>query len=103
MKKTLTTFVAATVLSLGLGTVGATAAEAAAPAPKGCVTKAEYKKVKNGMTKAKVHKIFGTKGIRVTNSNGVEGRGYVTCTSRKGGVGVVYSGGKVVSKAAQWR
>ncbi|GAA5147949.1 hypothetical protein GCM10023340_21130 [Nocardioides marinquilinus] len=99
MKKILAATVAAA--TLGLTTVTVSPADAAPS--KGCVTRAEYKKVKKGMTKARVHSIFGTSGQRVTMSGGVEGRGYKVCTSKTGAVGVAYSKGKLASKAVTWR
>ena len=68
---------------------GAAAPEsAAAPsaAAKGCVTRAEYRKVKKGMPKAKVHKIFGTAG----KLGSVEGRGYKVCGNPRGAVGISF-------------
>lgn len=52
---------------------GATAADAA-PKNKPCVTTTEFGKVKVEMSKAKVAKIFGTKGKR--ESLGPDGHGY---------------------------
>ncbi len=100
MKKVLVALAATASVSFTFAAVGAPSASAAG---KGCVTKSEYKKVTTGMAKAKVHKIFGTKGTKVTLAEGVEGRSYKVCTSSKGGVGILYGDGKVVSKAAKWR
>ncbi|GAB3248432.1 hypothetical protein [Kineosporia babensis] len=54
--------------------VGGAAAADAAPKNKPCVTTTEFGKVQVGMSKAKVAKIFGTKGKR--ESVGPDGHGY---------------------------
>jgi hypothetical protein len=107
IKKTLAATVATAALALAPVAVGASPAQAAEAssdvvAKKGCVTKKEYKKVKTGMAKAKVHKIFGTAGKREFKRGGGEGRSYQACTSKKGRIGIVYGGNKVAGKAAQW-
>lgn len=96
---------AAAALALTSTAFGAVAVPAGAAAPesaaapsaaaKGCVTRAEYRKVKKGMPKAKVHKIFGTAGKRSTiaplpNGGSVEGRGYKVCGNPRGAVGVSF-------------
>ncbi|GAA4692095.1 hypothetical protein [Nocardioides nanhaiensis] len=120
IRRLLATSAAVALTSTALGTV-ATSAGAAAPesaaasvsaAAKGCVTKAEYRKVKKGMTKTKVHKIFGTSGKLVTrqslgNGQVLEARGYQTCGSRPGGVGISFlkkgkQSPKVAEKAGQF-
>jgi hypothetical protein len=51
----------------------------AADESPGCVSRAEFRQVKDGMTQAKVHRIFGTRGkVNYSGSGGV-GREYVTC------------------------
>ncbi|WP_141014540.1 hypothetical protein [Nocardioides sambongensis] len=114
--------IAATVLTtaltstafLAVAAPGADAADRGADrAAKGCVTKAEYKKVKKGMPIAKVHKIFGTAGKQTVSVPGVGGgkvvgRAYKVCTSKKGAVGVSYvvkPGKKPVlgAKTAVWK
>ncbi|MEO9325285.1 hypothetical protein ABFT23_17460 [Nocardioides sp. C4-1] len=111
---------AAVVLSLSLVGTGAVTssgpASAAAPsdraAGKGCVSKAEYRKIKKGMTIAKVKRITGTNGKQVSKTalpggKFVVGRAYKVCTSKKGGVGIAFTNQtgpyKVASKAAAWR
>lgn len=111
---------AAAVLSTTLVGTGAIAsvgaATAAAPsdraASKGCVSKAEYRKIKKGMTIAKVKRITGTNGKQVSKTalpggKFVVGRAYKVCTSKKGGVGIAFTNQtgsyKVASKAASWR
>ncbi|GLY15700.1 hypothetical protein LWF15_19720 [Kineosporia rhizophila] len=54
--------------------VGGAVAADAAPKNKPCVTTTEFGKVKVGQSKAKVAKIFGTKGKR--DSIGPDGHGY---------------------------
>jgi TRAP-type uncharacterized transport system substrate-binding protein len=63
-------------VTAALLTGGAVAADAAQAAPKNkpCVTTTEFGKVHVGQSKAKVAKIFGTKGKRV--SVGPDGHGY---------------------------
>lgn len=65
----MTKLVIALLIAAGL-TLG-TAPAAVADTP-GCVTKGEYKKVRKGMTVAKVHRIFDTKG-KVTASGSSAG------------------------------
>ena len=54
-----------------------------ASASAGCVTKSEYKAIKLGMSRDKVHQILGTTGSLIgwTKMNGykIEGRSYPTC------------------------
>jgi hypothetical protein len=77
---------------------------AAADTP-GCVTRAEYRAVKHGMTKTKVHGIFDTRGNRqAIASSGrytVEIRSYKTC-SRFSAVAVSYQNGRLSTKSAVW-
>lgn len=112
---------AAAVLSTALaGTaalVPAGAATAEAPseraAGKGCISKAEYKKIKNGMTMAKVKAITGTGGVQVSKTalpggKFVIGRAYKVCTSKRGAAGIAYTNQsstsyKVASKSVVWR
>jgi hypothetical protein len=110
---------AATVLT-AVATTGALVApgtaHAAAPAEraasKGCVTKAEYRKIKKGMTVAKVKKVTGTNGKQVSKSplgdgRFVVGRAYKACTGKRSGVGIAFVGKdgvfKVESKSAVWK
>ena len=69
----------------------------------GCVTKAEYRKVRKGMPKAQVHRIFGTVGIQVDTFDTNEVRGYRACTSKKGAVALVFTKGKLSTKQARWK
>lgn len=70
-------------------------------AASACVSKAEFKKLKNGMTKAKVKSITGTGGTLVsaagTGSFRIEIRSYKACT-QFGAVSIGYMGGKLNSK-----
>lgn len=72
------------VLGLAGGTVAFVPTASAANKTPGCVTKAEYKKAKKGMTKAHVKNIFGTGGKREAraSSGGYvdEIRSYKTCS-----------------------
>jgi len=122
IRRTAAAAFAAALTSTSVLAASTVAAEAAAPsastsaAPsvhaKGCVTKAEYRKVKKGMAQSKVHKIFGTKGKVGSRSNlpdGVklEARSYKVCGSKPGGVGVSYTkkpgkSYKLAAKAAEF-
>jgi hypothetical protein len=79
----------------------APAAQAANKTP-GCVTKAEYKKAKKGMTKAKVKKIFGTGGKQLSTASAggfrAEVRNYKTCVEF-GSVAITFGNGKLDVKA----
>lgn len=97
MKKILRVFVGL-VMSFSL-ILGFTAIPA--NAEPGCVTQAEFKKVKNGMTKKRVAKLFGTKGEQFAVSGKgrfrLELRSYTAC-SEFGSVSIGFIGGKVDSK-----
>lgn len=79
----------------------ASADASVSPASSGCVTYAEFRKVKNGMTKGQVAKIFGTKGKLEASSEGggykFEIRGYDGCTQYSY-VTVSFTNGKVDGK-----
>ncbi|WP_296606951.1 hypothetical protein [Nocardioides sp.] len=63
MRKTLPSLADLALVATGaLTTIGATTSTASAATA--CVTKAEYKKAKKGMTKTKIDHMFGTKGHR---------------------------------------
>jgi hypothetical protein len=72
-----------------LGAVLATAALATAPvvagaAPAsadtaGCVTKTEFRKVRNGWSLNRVHNVFDTKGTQSMFFNGYQSRDYKSC------------------------
>jgi hypothetical protein len=97
VKKTLK-IISALLISAGL-ILGTTAIPASAQ--PGCVTQEEFNKVKNGMKKKKVAKLFGTKGELFSAAGkgryAIELRNYTTCTEY-GSVSVGYIGGKVESK-----
>ncbi len=98
MKRILSTLAAAAILTGGMA---ALPNEASAQA--GCVSQAEFRQVKRGMSKAKVHRIFDTAGRRDAISHGggftFEIRSYKAC-SKYGAVSVGYTNGKLESKAA---
>jgi hypothetical protein len=111
---------AAAVLSTALATTAALipAGSATAEAPseraagKGCITKKEYRKVKKGMTVAKVRRVTGTNGKQVNKyalpgGKFVVGRAYKVCTSKRGAVGISFTNQtgtyRVASKAVAWR
>jgi hypothetical protein len=82
---------------------GATAADAA-PKNKPCVTTTEFGKVTKGMSKAKVAKIFGTKGKQ--RSVGPDGHGYTNevraykvCKAPDARVSVTFASGEDLPKA----
>jgi hypothetical protein len=70
----------ATSAAIVVPTAVVTAAPAAAGYTPGCVDRAEFRKVKDGMTKAKVHEIFDTRGKRMSIGSGGESREYRTCS-----------------------
>lgn len=69
---------AAVTLIASTGLVTLTAGPAAADTP-GCVTRAEFRQVHDGMTKGLVHRIFDTAGHRESIGSGGESREYRTC------------------------
>ena len=97
MKKIVRVFLGL-IISFGL-ILGSTAMPASAE--PGCATQAEFKKVKNGMNKKQVAKLFGTKGeLFMAAGKGryrVEVRSYTACTEF-GSVSIGFTGGKVDSK-----
>jgi hypothetical protein len=82
------------------GLVGA-AAPLPALATPGCVDQSEFKKIKNGMTKARVATLVGTKGELFSEAGSgrfkFEIRSYEACTEY-GVVSIGFMGGKVQSK-----
>lgn len=97
MKKTIAVLASG---ALALGTLlGASVAPASADS---CVSKAEYAKIKNGMTVAAVKAFTGTNGTSVTAAGSgkyrVEIRSYKACT-QFGTVSLGFLGGKLNSKA----
>lgn len=80
-----------------------TAIAAPAEAATGCVTQREFAKVKKGMAKAKVHRVFGTKGKRdaIARSGGYtsEVRSYRSCAAY-GAVAVSFLNGRLAAKSA---
>jgi hypothetical protein len=101
LKKTLT-LVASTAIMLGGTAIIAPAAQADTP---GCVTRAEYRSVHKGMTKAKIARVFDTAGHRMAfaTSGGYtsEIRNYKTC-SPYSVVSIGYGNGKLDAKSAVW-
>ncbi|KRF20985.1 hypothetical protein ASG90_00785 [Nocardioides sp. Soil797] len=82
---------------------------AQAQAAKGCVSKKEFKKIKKGMSQAKVARIFGTKGSKesVVKKKGktIMARGYRGCPQYSAvGVAFIKKGGtfKMANKVATW-
>ncbi len=73
---------------------------------RGCVTRGEYQRVHDGMRKARVHRIFDTRGRRETASVArgdiFEIRSYRTCR-RGAGVSVHYRNRRVTAKVGIWR
>jgi hypothetical protein len=68
-----------------------------------CVTRAEFRKVHDGMKKARVHAIFDSAGIRSWLEGRYEVRNYTPCTDRQfGWVTVNYKDGRVDAKRAYW-
>ncbi|MDQ4051400.1 MAG: hypothetical protein M3237_01705 [Actinomycetota bacterium] len=78
-----------------------------APAPVAqaadrCATKSEYRKIKVGMSKARVTQIIDYGGTRAFYFPPYESREYATCTSEAGFVMVSFERKRVTKKAAVW-
>lgn len=71
----------------------------------GCATRAEYRTISKGMSKARVASILDTSGKRmsyvVSGSNTAEMRNYRTCLAYSSLV-ILYSNGRLANKAATW-
>lgn len=97
--------VIAVVAAVGLGTPMALSpaqADLASERSAGCVTYAEYKRAKAGMTVKQVAKLFGTRGKQASKSSSfgitVEIRNYNGCT-QFGVVSVLYTNGRLDTKS----
>jgi hypothetical protein len=88
-------------LVLAVATLGVAAPAAQADSPR-CVTKAEFRSVHVGMTKARVHRIFDTSGRRVTFARvrryTSEVRRYRPC-SRRTAISVSYANRRLDGKS----
>ncbi len=73
---------------------------AAADTP-GCVTRAEFRKVQDGMAMRRVHRIFDTNGEKAVAPWGKEQRWYDKCASPVAVADVWYRNDRVISK--HWR
>jgi hypothetical protein len=72
-----------------------------------CVTRTEFSRVHNGMTRARVHRTFATSGhlvsVHVVAGQRHESRDYRACRHpRRSMVSVQYGNGRVISKVAIW-
>jgi hypothetical protein len=68
-----------------------------------CVTRTEYRKVHDGFTKARVHRIFDSAGTQTLLEGRYEIRNYTPCSDRRfGWVNVSYKEGRVTAKQAYW-
>jgi hypothetical protein len=68
-----------------------------------CVTRVEYRKVHDGMTKKRVHRIFDSAGTQTFLEGRYETRNYTPCTDRQfGWVNVSYKETRVVAKQVYW-
>ena len=80
----------------------------AAPLPAtadtaGCVVRAEYRQVHNGLSRARVHRIFDTSGRVNSIASGHEARTYRAChRPRRSFVSVHFSNGQVIAKFSVW-
>lgn len=108
MKKCLTLALATLALA-GLAATVTPAVDVAQADTAGCVSKREFKNVKRGFTKKRVHRIFDTKGKQFSwfNVGGdtYESREYRACTVSFGIHGTVYmdyTNNRVDSKMAIW-
>jgi hypothetical protein len=72
----------------------------------GCVSRREYRKVHQGDSKNKAHRVFGTKGKQTSQytigGDKYQDREYKTCTSSYGFVMVSYKNGNVTDKFVYW-
>jgi len=103
MKK-LTRLAIAGVVAFGLTGMTVPAAHADTP---GCVSKQEFRKVKDGFKKRRVHRIFDTRGRQTSifrvGGETYESREYKPCSDRKYGfVWVDYVNGRLDAKYAYW-
>ena len=107
-----TALAAGAIAPLGAATAADPAAGSDRAATAGCVSKAEFRKLKNGMTIAQVKRLTGTNGRQVTKTalpegKFVVGRAYKACAPREG-VGLAFSNEKgptyrLASKSASWQ
>ena len=67
-----------------------------------CASKAEYRKITKGMSKAKVIKIVGYRGQRTFKFDQHETREFASCQSKGGFVNVYFENGRVTQKYALW-
>ena len=79
MRKLIRALTALVALGAPLALVAAPAEAAATP---GCVTTREYNAVDRGMSVARVHQIFDTRGYVSARDYGVQDRVYKTCGGR---------------------
>lgn len=99
------THLAALLLPLALvgGPAAVVSTAAPATAADSCVSQREFASVKKGFSKAKVARVFGTKGSREAISRGygvtIEIRSYRACT-RFGAVSVSFENGRLSAKSA---
>ncbi|WP_182523370.1 hypothetical protein [Nocardioides dongkuii] len=101
---------AAVVLSTGLVAAPQVSASAAGDS---CISKKEYRKVKQGMTRPQVKQVTGTNGKSLGRAEAsqdyiIEKRRYRVCTSRKGAaelgfVSVMGGPYKLTRKTVDWR
>jgi hypothetical protein len=78
-------------------------ADAGSKASERCVTRDEYRKVHNGLKKARVIRIFDSPGRQMWLEGRYEIRSFVPCSSRQFGyVNVNFKDGRVVAKRAFW-
>jgi hypothetical protein len=92
-------------LALAVASIGVLAPTAHAETPR-CVTRVEYKRVHDGMSKHRVYRIFDIHGRRVAISRSGGGvtsevRSYRTCRPNSA-VSVAYGNGRVTAKSAIW-
>jgi hypothetical protein len=81
----------------------AVAAEASfAAASRGCVTRAEFRRVKHGMKKSRVHRIFDTSGRFADGGAGGYSRVYSSCDFRHAAF-VEYGARRGPDRATGWK
>ncbi|HEU4354595.1 MAG TPA: hypothetical protein VFT27_03320 [Actinomycetota bacterium] len=83
----------------GLAVVLGGSAPIPASAVGGCVSRPEFRRVEIGMRKARVHRIFDTRGEIIHLGPHREERAYDVCPRYRGVVFVTYRDSRVVEKS----
>ena len=99
MHRIITAAIAAALLTGG-GVVAAASPASADTRP--CMSRAEYRAIKNGMTLTRVASIVGSRGkVTIASGSGpyrMVVRSYTACGSFPGSANVTYMGGRITAK-----